>query len=90
MNNTKKIVLTNNQKMVLETLNKVKGEGFAYQVHELLKEKTFNSVNATLASLEKKGFVTKQKKVCESKNKMLTHYKITELGTSTLNKDKDA
>lgn len=79
------IIMTKNVKMVLEVLNKkCEGVGFAADVHKHLEEKTFNSVNATLAASEKKGFVTKEKAVNEAQGKILTKYTITDKGVAAL------
>lgn len=77
--------MTKNVKVVLEVLNKrCEGVGFAADVHKHLGERTFNSVNATLAASEKKGYVTKAKVANEEKGKILTKYTITEKGVAAL------
>lgn len=64
---------------------------FAREVLEVMvadgKTRTFNSVNATLAAMAGKGYVAKEKGVY--KDKLLTHYTLTELGLSELEKPEE-
>lgn len=65
------------------------GSAFAREVLEKMEGRTFNSVNATLAAMAGKGFVTKAKAVYN--DKMLTKYTLTEAGRVELEKvDADA
>lgn len=63
-----------------------KGSAFARQVLDKMVAKgasrTFNSVNATLAAMASKGFVTKAKEACE--DKILTRYTLTASGLKEL------
>ena len=65
------------------------GSAFAREVLEKMEGRTFNSVNATLAAMAGKGFVTKAKAVYN--DKILTKYTLTEAGRVELEKvDADA
>ena len=65
------------------------GSAFAREVLEKMEGRTFNSVNATLAAMAGKGFVTKVKAVYN--DKILTKYTLTEAGRVKLEKvDADA
>ena len=65
------------------------GSAFAREVLEKMEGRTFNSVNATLAAMAGKGFVTKVKAVYN--DKILTKYTLTEAGRVELKKvDADA
>ena len=65
------------------------GSAFAREVLEKMEGRTFNSVNATLAAMAGKGFVTKVKAVYN--DKILTKYTLTEAGRVELEKvDADA
>lgn len=69
----KEVKLTANQEAILKILGENFAEGaFAAEVLEKVEGKTFNAVNATLASLATKGLVTKSKGVFN--DKMLTKY----------------
>ena len=69
----KEVKLTSNQEAILKILGENFAEGaFAAEVLEKVEGKTFNAVNATLASLATKGLVTKSKGVFN--DKMLTKY----------------
>lgn len=69
----KEVKLTANQEAILKILRENFAEGaFAAEVLEKVEGKTFNAVNATLASLATKGLVTKSKGVFN--DKMLTKY----------------
>ena len=64
--------ITENMKMVYTALKEMNGTGFAKEVLRHLeakgiKDKTFNSVNATLAALATKGYVSKGKDMFEDK-----------------------
>lgn len=75
--------ITENQRVVLGVLAELpEGRGFAREVLAKVEGKTFNCVNATLASLAPKGFVDKAKGVFEEK--LLTQYTITEAGRAFL------
>lgn len=65
------------------------GSAFAREVLGKMEGRTFNSVNATLAAMAGKGFVTKAKAVYN--DKILTKYTLTEAGRVELEKvDADA
>ena len=69
----KEVKLTANQEAILKILGENFAEGaFAAEVLEKVEGKTFNAVNATLASLATKGLVTKSQGVFN--DKMLTKY----------------
>ena len=53
-------------------------------------KRTFNSVNATLAAMAGKGYVTKAKGLYEAEQKVLTQYTLTDEGRAELNKEEDA
>ena len=57
---------------------------FAREVLNKMEGRTFNSVNATLAAMAGKGFVTKAKAVYN--DKMLTKYTLTAEGRAELEK----
>jgi len=65
------------------------GKAFAREVLNKMVEagmkRTFNSVNATLAAMATKGYVTKAKGVYG--DKMLTQYTLTEAGIAELDKE---
>lgn len=71
---------------VLRTFDK--GSAFAREVLEKMvangSKRTFNSVNATLAAMAGKGYVSKRKDVY--KDKMLTRYTLTDEGIKELDK----
>ena len=60
------------------------GAAFAREVFNKMEGRTFNSVNATLAAMAGKGYVTKEKGVFE--DKMLTKYTLTAEGLAELDK----
>ena len=68
------VKLTANQEAILAILkeNFVEEGAFACDVLEKVEGKTFNAVNATLASLASKGLVSKTKGIFN--DKMLTKY----------------
>ena len=69
----KEVKLTANQAAILKVLGENFAEGaFAAEVLEKVEGKTFNAVNATLASLASKGIVSKTKGIFN--DKMLTKY----------------
>lgn len=69
----KEVKLTSNQEAILKVLGENFAEGaFAAEVLEKVEGKTFNAVNATLASLASKGLVSKTKGIFN--DKMLTKY----------------
>ena len=73
----KEVKLTANQEAILKVLGENFAEGaFAAEVLEKVEGKTFNAVNATLASLAGKGLVTKTKAV--KGDKMLTKYTLVQ------------
>lgn len=79
------VKLTDNMVKVLKVLaGRAEGKGFAREVleNEALKDKTFNSVNATLAAAAGKGLVSKAKAVY--KDKMLTQYTINDAGRKAI------
>lgn len=64
--------VTENMRKVYAALKEMNGVGFAKEVLRHLeakgdKDKTFNSVNATLAALATKGYVSKSKDMFEDK-----------------------
>ena len=61
------------------------GAAFAREVFNKMEGRTFNSVNATLAAMAGKGYVTKEKGVFE--DKMLTKYTLTAEGLAELDKE---
>lgn len=66
------------------------GKAFAREVLDKMvangaKDRTFNSVNATLAAMATKGYVTKAKDVFN--DKMLTRYTLTDAGIAELDKN---
>ena len=65
------------------------GKAFARQVLDKMvangSKRTFNSVNATLAAMAGKGFVSKEKAVFN--DKMLTKYTLTAEGLAELDKE---
>ncbi len=67
------------------------GAAFAREVLNKMVEggskRTFNSVNATLAAMATKGFVSKEKAVFG--DKMLTKYTLTESGITELEKPEE-
>ena len=69
----KEVKLTANQEAILKVLGENFAEGaFAAEVLEKVEGKTFNAVNATLASLASKGLVSKTKGIFN--DKLLTKY----------------
>lgn len=77
----KEYKLNANGREVLGVLKDLEaGAGFAKDVLEKINanggKRTFNSVNATLAAVEKQGYVSKCKAVCGEK--FLTKYTITD------------
>lgn len=72
------VKLTANQEAILKIVREEFAEGaFAADVLEKVEGKTFNAVNATLASLASKGLVNKAKAV--RGEKMLTKYTPVEI-----------
>lgn len=70
------------------------GTAFAREVLDKMvangvKGRTFNSVNATLAAMATKGYVTKTKAVYNDE-KMLTKYTLTAEGVAELDKEVEA
>ena len=63
------------------------GSAFAREVLNKMKGRTFNSVNATLAAMASKGYVSKEKAVFG--DKMLTKYTLTEAGINELDKPEE-
>ena len=61
------------------------GAAFAREVLNKMEGRTFNSVNATLAAMATKGYVSKEKAVFG--DKMLTKYTLTEAGIAELDKE---
>ena len=79
-----------NYKEVAEVLRTFEnGSAFAREVLDKMvaagSKRTFNSVNATLAAMAGKGYVSKKKDVY--KDKMLTRYTLTEAGANELDND---
>ena len=70
------------------------GKAFSREVFnkmvEMGSKRTFNSVNATLAAMAGKGYVTKKKALYEAEEKVLTQYTLTNEGRAELNKEEDA
>ena len=69
------------------------GKAFSREVYNKMVEagtkRTFNSVNATLAAMATKGYVTKTKGVYEAEEKVLTIYTLTEAGIAELDKKEE-
>lgn len=63
------------------------GSAFAREVLNKMEGRTFNSVNATLAAMATKGYVSKEKAVFG--DKMLTKYTLTEAGINELDKPEE-
>ena len=63
------------------------GTAFAREVLSKMEGRTFNSVNATLAAMAGKGYVSKEKAVFG--DKMLTKYTLTEAGIAELDKPEE-
>lgn len=63
------------------------GSAFAREVLNKMEGRTFNSVNATLAAMASKGYVSKEKAVFG--DKMLTKYTLTEAGINELDKPEE-
>lgn len=63
------------------------GAAFAREVFNKMEGRTFNSVNATLAAMAGRGFVTKEKAPFDEK--MLTRYTLTEAGVAELDKPEE-
>jgi len=88
----KMIGMNENYRGVAKVLDLLGGTAFARQVLNKIIEagenRTFNSVNATLAAMATKGYVTKAKDVFE--DKMLTKYTLTEAGIAEMNKVPEA
>jgi len=63
------------------------GAAFAREVLGKMEGRTFNSVNATLAAMAGKGYVSKEKAVFG--DKMLTKYTLTEAGIAELDKPEE-
>ena len=61
------------------------GKAFAREVLNKMEGRTFNSVNATLAAMATKGYVSKAKGVYN--DKMLTQYTLTDEGRAELDKE---
>lgn len=74
---------------VLRTINE--GSAFAREVLNKMVEsgskRTFNSVNATLAAMATKGYVSKVKDVFG--DKILTKYTLTDAGIAELDKEEE-
>ena len=91
VNKMKEVKITAKMKLAIQVLKEVnEGEGaFAREVLNKMVEagmkRTFNSVNATLAAMATKGYVTKAKGVYG--DKMLTQYTLTEAGIAELDKE---
>jgi len=85
----KVIGMNANYKEVAGVLRDLGGVAFAREVLAKMEGRTFNSVNATLAAMAGKGFVSKEKKVYGEGNeaKMLTCYTLTEAGIKELDKE---
>lgn len=68
------------------------GKAFSREVYNKMVEagtkRTFNSVNATLAAMATKGYVSKAKDVYNEK--LLTKYTLTAEGIAELDKKEDA
>lgn len=69
------------------------GKAFSREVYNKMKEagtkRTFNSVNATLAAMATKGYVSKAKGLYEAEEKVLTIYTLTEAGIAELDKKEE-
>ena len=69
------------------------GKAFSREVYNKMvaagTKRTFNSVNATLAAMATKGYVSKTKGVYEAEEKVLTIYTLTEAGIAELDKKEE-
>ena len=69
------------------------GKAFSKEVYNKMvadgTKRTFNSVNATLAAMATKGYVSKTKGVYEAEEKVLTIYTLTEAGIAELDKKEE-
>lgn len=69
------------------------GKAFSREVYNKMVEagtkRTFNSVNATLAAMATKGYVSKTKGIYEAEEKVLTIYTLTEAGIAELDKKEE-
>ncbi len=90
----KMVGMNKNYREVAEVVRTFEGgAAFAREVLDKMvaggAKRTFNSVNATLAAMAGKGFVSKEKAVFgEGENaKMLTRYTLTEAGLAELDKE---
>ena len=88
----KMVGMNANYKEVAGVLRTFEGEkAFAREVLNKMVEagskRTFNSVNATLAAMATKGYVSKEKAVFG--DKMLTKYTLTEAGITELDKPEE-
>lgn len=67
------------------------GKAFSREVFNAMvangSKRTFNSVNATLAAMAGKGFVSKAKGLYEKEEKVLTCYTLTDAGRAELEKE---
>lgn len=86
----KMVGMNANYREVAEVLRTFEnGSAFAREVLDKMvaagSKRTFNSVNATLAAMAGKGYVSKKKDVY--KDKMLTRYTLTEAGVNELDND---
>ena len=67
------------------------GTAFSREVFNKMQaagsKRTFNSVNATLAAMAGKGYVTKAKALYEAEEKVLTKYTLTAEGKAELEKE---
>ena len=92
----KMVGMNKNYKEIAGVVRELGGKAFAREVLNKMVEagskRTFNSVNATLAAMAGKGFVTKEKAVFGEGDgaKMLTRYTLTELGNTELDKEDEA
>lgn len=78
VNKMEKVKFNENYVGTMEAVLGNEGAGFSREIARILSDRTFNSVNATLAAMAKAGFLTKEKGLFEGK--LLTKYAVTEAG----------
>ena len=79
----KKKVFNANYVEVMGKVIENEGKGFTREIVRLMPNRTPNSVIATLAAMNKAGYLDNSKNIFEGK--MLTHYVLNELGTVAYN-----
>ena len=79
----KKKMFNANYVEVMDSVIKNEGTGFTREISRMIPNRTPNSVIATLASMNKAGYLVKEKGVFE--DKMLTKYTVTDAGRDAFN-----